>query len=154
MMYAQVITPGYRIVLQGGTEQYEYHSAQDSEQAILCDPGQKVVLIYQRSGGFAGTSEGWKVFANGRIVADDGSETRVSTEKVADLLRTVEELAFFEMTGNYMPEDICCDRFTYVLTIRSGDKENTVTTIDAAPNTPEAFWDILDVVDHFITDEE
>ena len=38
-MYAQVITPGYRILLQGGEKLYEYHSAQGSDSAILCRSG-------------------------------------------------------------------------------------------------------------------
>ena len=36
MMYAQVITPGYRILLRAGDETYEYHS--DQKRAILCQP--------------------------------------------------------------------------------------------------------------------
>lgn len=36
MMYAQVITPGYRFVLEAKEKLYEYHSAQESEKAILC----------------------------------------------------------------------------------------------------------------------
>ena len=39
MMYAQVITPGYRILLQSGEQLYEYHSAQGRDSAVLC-PGQ------------------------------------------------------------------------------------------------------------------
>jgi len=36
MMYAQVITPGYRILLRAGGQTYEYHS--DRQRAILCQP--------------------------------------------------------------------------------------------------------------------
>lgn len=36
MVYLQVITPGYRILLQAGDETYEYHS--DQKRAILCQP--------------------------------------------------------------------------------------------------------------------
>ena len=39
MVYAQVITPGYRFVLGGGGEQFEYHSAKGSERAIFCPNG-------------------------------------------------------------------------------------------------------------------
>ncbi|NLE76840.1 MAG: hypothetical protein GX605_08825 [Chloroflexi bacterium] len=35
-MYAQVITPGYRVVLRAGGESYEYHT--DGERAVTC-PG-------------------------------------------------------------------------------------------------------------------
>ena len=35
-MYLQVITPGYRIVLQAGGNSYEYHSDQ-SRRVVPCD---------------------------------------------------------------------------------------------------------------------
>jgi len=36
MMYAQVITPGYRIVLTVGENDYDFHT--DMSRAILCSP--------------------------------------------------------------------------------------------------------------------
>lgn len=36
MMYAQVITPGYLIVLGAGEAQYEYHTAEGSNSAVFC----------------------------------------------------------------------------------------------------------------------
>jgi hypothetical protein len=36
-VYLQVITPGYRIVLRVGEETFEYHAAEDSDRAILCE---------------------------------------------------------------------------------------------------------------------
>ena len=39
MVYLQVITPGYRILFQVGDEIYEYHSARDADQAVLCQRG-------------------------------------------------------------------------------------------------------------------
>ncbi len=36
MMYAQVITPGYRIVLEAGGKRYEYHTSQS--HVVLCSP--------------------------------------------------------------------------------------------------------------------
>lgn len=35
-MYAQVITPGYSIILKVGGEQYEYHSDKEGRQLVLC----------------------------------------------------------------------------------------------------------------------
>ena len=35
-MYAQAITPGYRIILKVGGEQYEYHSDREGRQLVLC----------------------------------------------------------------------------------------------------------------------
>ncbi len=36
MMYAQVISPGYRIVLEAGGEQYDLHTDQTGQKAIIC----------------------------------------------------------------------------------------------------------------------
>lgn len=36
MMYAQVITPGYRILLRGEEKLYEYHSARGGDKAVFC----------------------------------------------------------------------------------------------------------------------
>ncbi len=37
MMYIQVITPGYRIVLENDGQRYEYHSAVGSDEAVFCE---------------------------------------------------------------------------------------------------------------------
>lgn len=36
MMYAQVISPGYRIVLEAGGEQYDLHTDQTGRKVIIC----------------------------------------------------------------------------------------------------------------------
>ena len=39
MMYAQVITPGYRIILEANGQTYQYHSGLDGEGPLVqCDP--------------------------------------------------------------------------------------------------------------------
>ena len=43
MMYAQVITPGYKVVFEAGGERYEYHSAVGSDRAVLCEPGKPLL---------------------------------------------------------------------------------------------------------------
>jgi len=41
MMYAQVLTPGYLILLEHGSIQYEYHSGKNMQQVVTCeDPSQ------------------------------------------------------------------------------------------------------------------
>jgi hypothetical protein len=39
MMYLQVITPGYRFVIQQGSDTYEYHSSRGAATGVLCDEG-------------------------------------------------------------------------------------------------------------------
>ncbi len=45
--YAQVVTPGYRLVLQVGTRQYEVHTDRSAKHVVLCPgpvPGERVSL--------------------------------------------------------------------------------------------------------------
>jgi len=110
----------------------------------------EAAVIFQRSGGFAGLSEGWAIYPDGRVTASDGREWQASPERVERLLADIEALGFFEMRDRYMPLNTCCDRFTYEVTIRRGDKLNQVTTLDAAPDTPPELWQILDTVSSFV----
>lgn len=42
MMYLQVLTPGYRIVLEAGGTEYTYHTSR-TDQVVLCGPDGKPV---------------------------------------------------------------------------------------------------------------
>ena len=47
-MYMQVITPGYRIIVQAGETLMEYHSAEGQSRAKLCNPnvvGRRALLV-------------------------------------------------------------------------------------------------------------
>lgn len=108
------------------------------------------VLVYQRVGGFAGLTQTWDVYADGRVVLDDGESRKtvgIDPAQVDELLRTVETLGFFELQDDFMPENTCCDRFFYTLTVQTGGMSNTIETVDDAPGVPEAVWEILSVVD-------
>jgi hypothetical protein len=124
--------------------------SEDTDKGSIGD----AVIVYQRSGGFAGVHEQWTVYPDGRITASDGREWQVAPERVEQLLADIEALGFFEMSGRYMPLNTCCDRFTYEITVRSGDRVHTATTIDAAPNTPAELWRVIDEISHLVTDSE
>jgi hypothetical protein len=108
------------------------------------------VIIYRRSGGFAGVHEQWTVCPDGQIVTADGREWQVTPEQVEQLLAEIEALGFFEMNNRYMPLDTCCDRFTYEITVRRGDTVKTITTIDAAPDTPPELWRVIDEISRLV----
>ena len=56
----------------------------------------------------------------------------------------MEAADFFNLDSEYLPEDQCCDRFVYVITITQGADTHTVTTIDAA-EAPEGLFDVIGV---------
>jgi len=49
-----------------------------------------------------------------------------------------------------VPFDTCCDRFTYELAVRSGERSHAVTVLEATPDVPEALWEVLDAVQRFL----
>jgi hypothetical protein len=115
-------------------------------------PAAGIALVLGRSGGFAGTSEQWTVYTDGRVEASDGGRWQVAPEKIAQLVAEIERLGFFELAGRYVPLDTCCDRFTYELSVRSGERTHTITALEAAPNAPVALWDILGTANDFIAE--
>lgn len=121
------------------------------------DPGElpqdmppDAVLVYHRSGGIAGIDEVWTINSDGRITKDRGGEWQAPAEQVTALLQAIDELGFFNMQASYMPADTCCDRFSYELAVRNEGQERQVITMDGAPGTPEAFWQILTEVQRFL----
>jgi hypothetical protein len=109
------------------------------------------VIVYQRSGGLAGRTEGWSIYTNGLVMSSDGKSGQVSPEEVADLLRQADAAGFFSWRDSYLPKNTCCDRFTYKLTVRMAGQTKTVTTIDAASEEPAELGTILDQVSRLVT---
>jgi hypothetical protein len=121
------------------------------------EPGKKAeedkdaVIIYEREGGLAGTFEHWTVYPDGRIVSDKGLERQVQAEEVAALLDKVKALGFFDMSASYGPPGACCDRYTYHITVRSGDRTNTVRTIDGAADAPPELGRIIVLIQRLMS---
>lgn len=114
-----------------------------------------IVIEFRRSGGFAGVDEAWTIYSNGRITSSNQGNTndyaeQVPPEKVEALLGEIEALGFFEMTGNYIPLDTCCDRFTYEVIVHAGEKSHRVSTIDAAPEAPPELWQVIEAIRTFM----
>jgi hypothetical protein len=101
------------------------------------------LIVFNRSGGFAGVDEAWRIYADGRIIDHLGREMQVSPAAVDQLWRDIRDSGFFTFADTYLPKDPCCDRFTYVITVRDGDSEHTVTTMDQTPNAPSELFDII-----------
>ncbi len=118
----------------------------------LTEADGEAAIVYRRSGGFAGVSEQWTIYPDGRITASDGRAWQVKPEQVEQLVDDIQTLGFFEMKGRYVPLNTCCDRFTYEITVRTGGRVHTVVTIDAAPDAPVALWQALEKVSNLLVD--
>jgi hypothetical protein len=114
----------------------------------------EAIVIYRRSGGFAGVSEQWTIYPDGRITASDGRTGQVTVQQVEQLLSDIEALGFFELDSRYMPANTCCDRFTYEITARRGDRMHTVTTMDGTPNTPAELQQVITEISRLLAESQ
>ena len=87
------------------------------------------VIVFQRSGGFAGMSEQWSIYANGKIVKEIGEEHSIGPAQVTALLDALQVAGFYEMkaSSSVAGSGNCNDCYTYQLTVTSGGKENSIT---------------------------
>lgn len=114
-------------------------------------PEERVLVInYQKSGGFAGVDERWLIYDDGHVEGHDlatGDRGRawtaeVGARAVADLLKLIKKEGFFSFKERYFPQNLCCDRFTYRITVFNEGKEKSVTVMDGA-DAPEGLWRII-----------
>jgi hypothetical protein len=98
VMCAQVITPGYRIVLEVDGEQHEVHTNLDgSSVQFVEEPESKlkdVLVAWHREGGFAGFCDDLTAYVTGEIYAS--SCKNQPAQAIARRPMTAEELAQFQ----------------------------------------------------------
>ena len=113
----------------------------------------KLVIEYQRSGGYAGVDENYSIFMCGQIVLNGDLNGHAETQEIDELLQQIETLGFYDLAPKYVPKDTCCDRFSYRLKVNNGIKDHTVIAVDGAPSAPAQLWELLKLVKHFVETE-
>jgi hypothetical protein len=108
-------------------------------------------IVFHRTGGVAGVDEEWKIYPDGRVVASEGEQRAIEAGQVATLLQAIEALGFFEMKDSYGQLSQCNDCFTYKLTVSSGGKVKSVTTIDNASDAPPELGQVLEQINTLLT---
>jgi hypothetical protein len=95
---AQVITPGYKILLEANDLQYEYRTSEDGSRIQPAT----LALVWKREGGIAGFCDTLTVFLSGEVFAakcNAQAEGRMGT--FADLLSTQEQVQFNDWTAEF-----------------------------------------------------
>ena len=110
---------------------------------------EEAVIIYRRSGGFAGLDEEWMIYEDGTVNAKSGDHMKVDPGQVSSLLETIDGLGFFELETSYMPKSLCCDLFSYELVVHYKGVTMAVAAMDGA-DAPDHFWSALDAIRVFI----
>jgi hypothetical protein len=110
----------------------------------------EAVIIYARSGGFAGISEEWRFYEDGRVISIDGSEYNLDASQITELLTEIKMLGFFEMRDSGKLFSDCRDCFNHQLTVRSGEDFNSVSVVDGTSDTPDQFWKTVEKINGII----
>lgn len=121
-----------------------------------------IAIIFDRSGGFAGVDEKWTIYTDGSTEYENRKTGKlvkghVSAQEVANLLEFAYEEGFFSLEKHeYLPPTICCDRFSYTITVlyphpRCPDLVwKTVMAMDGA-DAPEGLWRIMGELNNLVS---
>jgi hypothetical protein len=102
------------------------------------------LLIFRRTGGFAGMEDEWWLYADGRIVNHrDNQVQQVEGAEVVALHQDMLNGGFFDLAPEYMPADTGADRFAYEVTLIDGENRHTVITMDDTETTPDLLRESL-----------
>jgi hypothetical protein len=109
------------------------------------------VIFFQIEGGIAGLMQNWKIYPDGTISGEQEVDCQVEPESVANILELAEENGFFMMSFVKTP-NVCCDFFTFDLTIRTADLENSVRVSDGDPKMPDELRELILAVQQMLFD--
>lgn len=115
---------------------------------------EETVIVYGRSGGFAGLQQEWTIHADGQINFPDGSQKQADPEQLLTVFDAVQAANFSSLNAAYLPEDTCCDLFTYTVTVQTGSETHTITMMDNAPNVPDGLTAVFQSIDALIQNAE
>jgi hypothetical protein len=118
--------------------------------ATAVDDANTPILTFQRSGGFAGMSQQWTVYGDGRIEMPDGSEKQADPKQLQTILDAAQTADFFTLNDSYVPEESCCDQFLYDITIQLDGQNKTIQVTDADSEQPEQVTAVLNAINKLI----
>lgn len=164
-------TPGWRVVLRVGGTLYEVRTDETGQQVRVADeranseetgiPGPEMegaVLFFQRSGGITGELMTVRIYPDGTIERAQGEPAldmpvdtaTIDPATVEALMTALEEAGYFDLDRTYLPDDLCCDRYLYLVGVERGETVHTVEALDATPDTPDALWTSMQLIEEAV----
>jgi hypothetical protein len=111
---------------------------------------QEEAIVYSRTGGFAGISELWRFFGDGRVIDAQDIEYVVSDTDIADLLDEMDTLGFFTWEFGTRRLGSCADCFTYSIDANHKGQINQLIFVDGQEDVPEEIWIILEAIQNLL----
>lgn len=110
----------------------------------------KTVAVLVRQGGIDGETVTTTVTLDQVVISSQSAPMAVSAEQIQTLQSQLEATGIFDVPpGNYMPDEPCCDRYTYQLTLFRNDKSYSYTTMDDTPSAPQSLFEAMAAIDDF-----
>lgn len=129
-------------------------SPEPSAQGGPLVPGDDVVIVYRREGGFTAMTEVFAIHSDGSVEAQSslhGTRTwHAKGEEVAQLSAALERADFFSLRDSYLPDVTCCDRMIHTITYHRDGETHSVITIDANPDEPPALRAVMEALNQFL----
>ena len=125
----------------------------DVTPTVVPDPlpiSPDTVIVYQREGGFVGTSEKWTIYPTGRIVSGDGGVWQVPLEQVAPLFNLVESPDFGNLSAKYPAAGACDDCYVHAVMVYDQGTPKTVIFSEGA-DLPALLQQLLSEINKAIT---
>jgi hypothetical protein len=106
-------------------------------------------LVYTRSGGIAGKTNTWTIYADGRIQADNATKYQATTEETSALLNQIPLQAFIEQSQAPL-DQVCPDCITASLLYNDGIQTYKLSLVleKLDPASPLRAW--VDQIDAFL----
>lgn len=167
-MCLQAITPGFQVMLRAANRTYEARTNERGTairfaSGVVPQGGSRrgePVVVLRRSGGIDGEAVEWRLYRDGYAERVGGSAESGSAGQfeavegrmvpdprhVPNLLADLEAAGFFDLAGNYMPDDTCCDRYHYTLSVTWEGKSNTIETMGGTEDVPPPVWESIERV--------
>jgi hypothetical protein len=112
--------------LQTGLQSTPEPGARNAATTSSSDP----VIVFHRSGGFAGVDEEWKIYADGRVASSKdqkaAAEQTVKAEQVSTLLNDIDAAGFFKLEAAQNQFSQCDDCFEYEITVTYKEQTKTI----------------------------
>jgi outer membrane protein assembly factor BamB len=127
---AQVITPGFRVILDANGKQVEYRTNEDGTQIGPAT----VAMSWKREGGIAGFCDYMTIYLSGEVQADSCKQGRYVEGRVIDVLSQQEMAKLDEWLTEYGKIDIdasdpqgVADRMVVTMTFMGTGSQQTIS---------------------------
>lgn len=101
------------------------------------------VIAYERNGGSTCVDELYAIYPDGRIVADNGTQTvekKASPADVEALLGSINDLGWFTDNMYTTSHTPCGQCFTYFTSVSYQGRDKTVQAVDGGTDAPASYW--------------